>query len=208
MKTKLKFLKFLLGILTIGMVISLSNCGPEKTECDNWPDGIVKTYYHFNADTLKIPYHGLDTLKFLRITPSDTDTVTFYGQGKKHYTITETDYDFYYCRHDDIYDAYSISFKESTNFEIIQVNLFVVQNGYIEFTITYKGRTFNDVMWIINNAAYGGFINNVVFNNQTFYKVVYLDRKYNDIDEKLYLSHLDGIIRFEFNTEINQLIKK
>jgi len=206
MKTKLKILKFLIGSLTIGMVISFSNCGQETTECDNWPDGIIKKYYHFNADTLKIPYHGLDTLKFLRITPSDTDTVIFYGQGKKYYTITETDYDFYGCQHDDIYDAYRICFNDKVNIDSIDFSIFVESEGSHSFKLYYKDKKYYESLYAVDWAAYSGFIPILQINGMTYSRVSTFYPRGNwdtyDLigDNKIFINKFQGIVRISYDS--------
>ncbi|MEA3497044.1 MAG: hypothetical protein U9R42_13540 [Bacteroidota bacterium] len=202
MKTKLKILKLLTVSIAVVLIIFFCNCGPETTECDNWPDGVVKTYYHFEEDTLKIPYHGFDTLKFLRITQSDTDTVTFIGQGKKYYEIIETDYDFYGCQHDDIYDAYSIEFKDKVNSEIICFKLFVEGEGGSELEVFYKNKRFLESLFFIDYSSMSGFITEFRILGMRFYRVHPLPpvNEWNNYKDTMYYNKFNGMIRFAYDS--------
>ena len=208
MKTELKILKLITIVFSLLVIFTLVNCNDEKCP---YPDSMEHIYYTLSEDTLLIPYTGYETLKFLRMTPSDTDTVIYKGMGRIYYENTETNYDLEPCRETYHYEAYKIKFENQETISSIydiELKLETFVSSSTEYFINYYKRSFSDVTSLtINYNMYGGYIGSIIFEDQSFSRVSYLQREYNGIKERLYINAYDGIIRFELNEFVLQLIK-
>jgi len=208
MKTELKFLKILSIGFTLLLILTLVNCNNDS--CDD-PNGYEFHYLLSDTDdTLLIPYTGNETLRFLRMTPTDTDTIIYQGMGKDYYVnkVIDTRLD---CPETYYYEGYKIVFKNQDSVNTgykIELKLEMIDEQSLWYYIYFLNRIFShETAFTLNSTSYGGYLGSVTFENLTFSKVSYLQRKYNGIDEKMYINKYDGIIRFELNELILQLIK-
>ena len=208
MKPKLKILKFLSIVFSILLTITLFNCNNDYC---NDPNGYNVYYPLSNTDdTLLIPYTGNETLKFLKMTPSDTDTVVYQGMGKEYY-VNEVFKNDLECPETHYYEAYKIRFRNHEtigDFYDIVFKLEMASWASSEYYVNFLERSFShNTEFTLNSTWYGGYLGNVTFENQSFSRVSYLQREYNDIPERLYINAYNGIIRFELNEFVLQLIK-
>jgi hypothetical protein len=187
----------------------INSCKPTNT-CDN-PNGYSLHFPLSNTDdTLLIPYKGYETLKFLRMTPSDTDTVVFQGMGKNYY-VNEEYIGGLDCPETHFYEGFRIDFinQDSSKYpSSIQLSIEMRNMSSTLINIQIIDKNFNHLTkYVINEPSYDGYIGTINFNNQNFYRVSYITEDYNQNSEKVYLNLLNGIIRFELETFVLQLIK-
>jgi len=203
MKTNLKFLFFISGGLMTMLIFTFINC---EEPCL----GYDTHHYPLCSDTLKIPYNGDDSLIFLRMSPSDTDTIVYIGQGKsyfnyKEYILHEGKSN---CDEEFIYDGYAINFTSDKSPDNIWFKIQMFTDKSSEFYIRYKGREFHDIpSMVIGVKSYGGYLGTFSFEGMNFLDLSFLIREFNGNDEKLYINLQNGIVRFEFKDFILQLLK-
>ena len=208
MKTELKILKLITIVFSLLVIFTFVNCNDEKCP---YPDSMEHIYYSLSEDTLLIPYTGYETLKFLRMTPSDTDTVIYKGMGRIYYENTKTNYDLEPCRETYHYEAYKIKFKNQESISsIYDIEFKLEMTSWIssEYYVNFLKRSFShNTEFTLKSTWYEGYVGNVMFENQTFSRVSFLQREYNDIPERLYINSYNGVIRLELNNYVLQLIK-
>lgn len=181
-----------------------------KNDRCTYPNGIEHIYCPFSSDTALIPYHGLDTLEFLKISGSDTETVLFYGQGKKYYTNTEQ-VDNEPCIREFEYEAYEIIFRNADttgNIGEIRFALEVIHPMlFSSFKVQINEREFSKVTYFtIDYPNYSGYVCDTTLNGYLFRNASRLQIKNESTVEKLFISR-EGIVLIELSDFTLQLIK-
>lgn len=206
MKTELKFIKLMFIILAVFLITIFSNCNDEK--CTDYPKG-GKKYIEFHAeDSMKIPYTGTDTLKFLRTIDSTTkDTVVFIGQRKKYGVeyirneeqMTPCEYELYARKYEIEYIAQNISnLKFSFKHQAQET-----EGG--DIFISFKGTEFHFLLW---DWDWGnGYYEYLELNGNVYRKLREQYDYYNE-NNKIYYNFDYGVLRFERENEIFDIILK
>jgi hypothetical protein len=150
----------------------------------------------------EVPYTGTDTLKFLHTTDSTHDTLTYIGQGRIYKEVGIERLGMPNCRYTVYREEYTTLYK--TNDPLMDIKFTVgAGQGSDEFIIEIHNSVFDDLFWIVNNPSYGGFENQVEFDNQFFYSTSYIGRN----GERLYYNSDYGMIHFKLKDRTLTLLK-
>lgn len=196
MKRNIKIVAIAILVLSIYGCKPESKCNPETFE--------IKIS---DADKSKIPYNGMDTLRFIR--RPQGDTFTFYGQGISPYSFTQYDVATE-CPNSYVKEGRKFTYVSPTFVDPIIIKQ---QNeiNYPDNSYSFVSISFNQLSYITHSSELTSSNDSIVIENKMYYRVKKIIDDYvinPPQTQACYFNATEGILRLEqTNSEVWNILK-